>query len=104
MLHVHFHVPRLPADARDNRAQPDPRGDRCRKPFDNAIVAIDHAAQPPLFDIVGRPSAFGQRVDAGDSRICGVKPLDPLLRKTALTRETPAARTRIQELTKTAIA
>src|SRR5688500_10205684 len=100
MLHVHLYAPRLPADACDDRTQPDAHGKRRRHPLDDAIVTIDHAAKPPLFDIIGRPAAISQRVSADDARVGGVKSLDPLQREATLAGEPPAAGTRIQKLAK----
>jgi hypothetical protein len=104
MLHVHRHAARLPPDTCDDRAQPDSRGQRRRQPLDGAIVTVENAAQPPLFDIVGRPAAVGQRMHARDSRVRSVKPFDPLQREASLARKPPATRTHIQKPAKAAIA
>jgi hypothetical protein len=87
------HVPRRPANARDDRRTTDAiaqwRGER----VDDGIVAGDYPSDAALADVVARTAALGERALADLRGIGGVKALDELERERTVVREPPAART-----------
>jgi hypothetical protein len=72
--------------------------------LDDAIVAADDASQTAFGHIVAGRSALGEGARADETRISGVKSLDPLQRKTALVREPRTAGARVEKLPEAAVA